>query len=137
MIQFYFLSIFLNALSGYVLAFSPDVDDVDAMENKFRIPIYKESFRLVLGVLTILTGLLKILSAIQGDVPVIGDLFPALAGFLAGFILIFEYYRSRSSIEPEHTEKIEQHLIKNKKWVGFLTLAAAVLHFLFPTVLLL
>jgi hypothetical protein len=136
MIQFYFLSIVLNALSGYVLAFSTDIDDID-VESKVRIPIHKETFRLILGVVTILTGLLKILSAVQGDVPVIGDLIPALVGFLTGFILIFEYYRSRSAIDPEHTEKIEQLLINNKKWIGFIAIASAILHFLFPTVLLL
>jgi hypothetical protein len=136
MIQFYFLSIVLNVLAGYILAFGADVDDID-LESKIRIPIHTETFRLVLGVVTILVGLLKILSAIQGDVPVIGDLVPALAGFLAGFILIFEYYRSRSAIDFEHTEKIEQFLMNNKKWIGFLAIAVAVLHFLFPTVLLL
>jgi uncharacterized membrane-anchored protein len=136
MIQFYFLSIVLNAASGYILAFSTDNDDID-VESKVGILLHKESFRLILGVLTILTGLLKILSAVEGDVPVIGDLIPALVGFLAGFILIFEYYRSRSALDPEHTEKIEQLLISNKKWVGFLAIASAILHFLFPTVLLL
>jgi hypothetical protein len=118
------------------LAFSTDVDDID-VESKIRIPIHKETFRLILGVLTILVGLLKILSAVQGDVPVIGDLIPALVGFLAGVVLIFEYYRNHSALDPEHTEKIEQLLINNKKWIGFLALASAILHFLFPTVLLL
>jgi hypothetical protein len=136
MIQFYFLSIVLNALAGYILAFGTDIDDIE-VESKIRIPVHTETFRLVLGIVTILVGLLKILSAIQGDVPVIGDLIPALVGFLAGFILIFEYYRSRSAIDSEHTEKIEQLLINNKKWIGFFAIAAAALHFLFPTVLLL
>jgi hypothetical protein len=139
MIQFYFLSIVLNALSGYVLTREPgdggdDVADA-GLNTGFPMSLQNETGRLILGVLTIVMGLLKILSS--ADLPVVGDLIPALAGFLAGFALVFEYYRSRSTLEPEHTDKIEQLLIHNKKWIGFLALAVAALHFLFPSVLFL
>jgi hypothetical protein len=136
MIQFYFLSIFLNGLSGYTLVRNAD-DDFAAPEAGFRLAIHNETFRFILGIATIITGLLKILSSVKGDIPVVGDSIPALAGFLSGFILVFEYYRNRSSLEPEHTDKIEQVLIHNKKWVGYFALAAALLHFLLPTVLFL
>ncbi|WP_010258433.1 hypothetical protein [Treponema primitia] len=136
MIQFYFLSILLNGLAGYTLVVGTGEEDT-SLDTGFRLSLQNESCRLILGVLTIVMGFLKILSSVQGDVQVIGDLIPALAGFLAGFVLVFEYYRSRSTLEPEHTEKIEQLLIHNKKWIGFIALAAAALHFLFPTVLFL
>ncbi|MDR0598254.1 MAG: hypothetical protein LBG14_07085 [Treponema sp.] len=136
MIQFYFLSILLNGLSGYALIRNTDEDAV-LLDTGFRFSIHNETCRFILGAATIVTGLLKILSSSRGDVPVVGDLVPALAGFLAGFILVFEYYRSRSTMEPEHTEKIEQVLIHNKKWVGYFALAAAALHFLLPSVLFL
>jgi TctA family transporter len=138
MIQFYFLSIVLNALSGYVL--SRDTGDVsigDDADTGFRLSLQNETSRLILGVLTIVMGLLKILSSFQGDLPIIGDFIPAVAGFFAGFSLVFEYYRSRSTLEPEHTDKIEHLLIHNKKWIGYFALAAAALHFLFPSVLFL
>jgi hypothetical protein len=138
MIQFYFLSVLLNALSGYVLIKDNGSGEEDAIiDSEFRLSLHNETCRLILGILTIVMGLLKILSAVEGDVRVIGDLLPALAGFLAGFILVFEYYRNRAVLEPEHTEKIEQLLINNKKWIGVFALAVAGLHFLFPTVLFL
>jgi hypothetical protein len=136
MIQFYFLSILLNALSGYALTKNVD-NDATGPETGFSLSLENETCRLVLGAATILTGLLKILSSIREDVPVIGDMAPALAGFLAGFVLVFEYYRGRSSLEPEHTEKIELVLMHNKKWIGYFAIAAAVLHFFLPTVLFL
>jgi hypothetical protein len=136
MIQFYFLSILLNGLSGYVLITNPGDEDT-GLDSGFRLSFKNETCCLILGILTIVIGFLKILSAVQGDVPVVGDLIPALAGFLAGFVLVFEYYRSRSTLEPEHTEKIEMLLVHNKKWIGFLALAVAGLHFLFPSVLFL
>jgi hypothetical protein len=136
MIQFYFLSILLNGLSGYALTRNTDEED-SVLDTGFRLSIHNETCRFILGAATIVMGLLKVLSSVRGDVPVVGDIVPALAGFLAGFILVFEYYRSRSTLEPEHTEKIEQVLIHNKKWVGYFALAAAVLHFLLPSVLFL
>jgi hypothetical protein len=136
MIQFYFLSILFNGLSGYALARDAG-DDAIVLDTGFRFSLHNETCRLILGAATILMGLLKLLSSTQGDLPVIGDLVPALAGFLAGFILVFEYYRNRSTLEPEHTEKIEQLLIHNKKWVGCFALAAAILHFFLPSVLFL
>ncbi|MDR0387641.1 MAG: hypothetical protein LBH57_06350, partial [Treponema sp.] len=90
-----------------------------------------------LGILTMLTGLLKLLSSTAGDIPVIGDIIPAIAGLGAGFILIFEYYNSRSALNTEKSEKFARSLEHNKRWVGFIAMAAAALHFLFPSVLLL
>jgi hypothetical protein len=136
MIQFYFLSILLNGLSGYILTRNTG-DDSAVQEAGFHLSIRNETFRFILGAATIVTGLLKILSSVRGDVPVVGDIVPALAGLLSGFILVFEFYRGRSSLDPEHTDKIEQVLVHNKKWVGYFALAAAALHFLLPTVLFL
>jgi hypothetical protein len=132
MMQFYFLSIFFNALTGYVLVMGNRQE-----EAGLGFSINNETFRLVLGILTMATGLLKLLSAVQGDIPVVGDLLPALVGLAAGSILIFGFYRERSSVKSEAIEKIEGFLTKNEKIIGFAALGAAVLHFMFPSVLLL
>ena len=135
MLQFYFLSIVLNALGGYLLFFG---DSNEVPEFKGRFSLKDETFRFVVGILAVLVGFLKLLSAIEGDVPIIGDLVPALAGFLSGFILIFEYYRNRATVESsENTQKIDRILVSNKKIIGVIALAAAALHFVFPRVLLL
>ena len=135
MLQFYFLSIVLNALSGYILI-TPDEGGV--LEFKKGFSLKDETFKLVVGILSAVIGVLKLLSAVEGDVPVIGDLIPALSGFLCGFILIIEYYRGRSSIAiSEQTEKVNRLLVSNKKIIGVIALIAAALHFLFPKVLLL
>jgi hypothetical protein len=134
MIQFYFLSIVFNAAAGYCLITGGE--DGEA-ESGLLASVQNETFRLILGILATVTGLLKLLSSVQGDVPVAGDLLPALIGFITGFILLFEYYRGRAAIESEFSEKLEGLLIKNKRWIGFLALAAAGFHFLFPTVLFL
>ena len=135
MLQFYFLAIALNALAGYILIAG---DEFGVLEFKSSFSLKDETLRLVLGVLSMVTGLLKILSPIDGDIPVVGDLLPALSCLLSGFVLTFEYYRDRSSISAsDRTEKINNLLIRNKKIVGVISIITAVLHFLFPKVLLL
>jgi len=135
MLQFYFLSIALNALAGYILITG---NEFGVLEFKSSFSLKDETLRLVIGILSVVTGILKILSPVEGDIPVVGDLIPALAGLLAGFVLIFEYYRNRSSLETtEHTERIDRILISNKRIIGVLAIIAAALHFLFPKVLLL
>lgn len=135
MLQFYFLSVLLNALAGYILI---SEDDVGVLEFKSSFSLKDETLRLVTGILSVVTGLLKILSPVEGDVPVVGDLVPAITGFLAGFVLIFEYYRGRTSLEiTANVDRIDRILVSNKKIIGVAAIIAAGLHFLFPKVLLL
>jgi hypothetical protein len=83
------------------------------------------------------TGVLKLLSSVEGDLPVLGDIIPALVGFTAGFVLVFEYYRGRAGSESGNSESISQMLVRNKKIIGAAAIIIAALHFLFPKVLLL
>jgi purine-cytosine permease-like protein len=134
MIQFYFLSIFFNVLAGYVLVSD---DDGGALEIKPGFSLKDETAKLVLGILSMATGVLKLLSSVEGDLPVVGDIIPAVTGFAAGFVLVFEYYKNRRSFDDDGPESVGDLLNKNKKILGFLALISAALHFLFPKVLLL
>ena len=135
MLQFYFLSIVLNALAGYILLTG---DQDGALEFKSGFSLKDETFRLVTGILSVIVGLLKLLSPVEGNALVVGDLIPALSGFLCGFILLFEYYRSRSTLAiAEQSEKVDRLLVSNKKIIGVAAIIVAALHFLFPTVPLL
>jgi hypothetical protein len=136
MIQFYFLSVFFNALAGYILITDGDRGE-ESLSLGMEFSFNNGTFRMVLGILAMVTGLLKLLSSIQGDIPVLGDLVPALMGFVLGFILVFGYYREHSSVDDEKYEKIEGILIKNKRFIGLIALVSAALHFLFPQVLFL
>ncbi|MDR1100127.1 MAG: hypothetical protein LBL28_06555 [Treponema sp.] len=134
MVQFYFLSILLNGLTGFILIRGGD-DPEAAIETSIRFSLSNNTFRLVLGILITITGLLKILAPI--DIPVVGDLLPALLGLAAGFVLFFEYYRGQSTVESENMIRLEETIRRYKKWLGFALLASAALHFLFPRALFL
>ena len=138
MLQFYFLSVLINALAGYILFFGSS-DNV--LDFRCGFSVKSETYRLVVGIISAFTGLFKLLSSIQGDLPLIGDIVPAAIGILCGVILVFEYYGNRSAQgdfpdDSEHGKKIDGFLFANKKLIGAAAMIAAVLHFLFPTVLL-
>ena len=136
MLQFYFLSIVLNAACGYIL-FSDNGEKEISSEGGFEFSPENGIFRLILGIASLLVGILKLLSVTQGDVPVIGDLLPALMGALTGFVFIFAHFKRRSSLDMGNTEKLEGAINKHSKWIGLAAMIIAGLHFLFPTVLLL
>jgi hypothetical protein len=134
MIQFYFLSVFLNALAGYALVIGGEQGEL-GIQGGFSL--FDETVRLVLGILCMVAGLLKLLSPAEGGLTVLGDLIPAVAGFLTGFALILEYYRSHATVESDKAEELYAGFSRNKKLLGFIAIISAALHFLFPGVLLL
>ncbi len=95
------------------------------------------TFRLVIAILSGLVGILKLLSTIQNDVPVIGDLIPAIAGLAACFALLVEYYIQKSTTEVKLPSVLNTVFINGRKYLGIFCIIAGVLHFIFPRVLFL
>jgi hypothetical protein len=142
MMQFYFLSILLNAAAGGLLLSDASGAPGSSQEGYSASPLLpafleRDTPRLVLGALTMVTGFFKLLSPTRGDIPVIGDLLSAGLGLVTGFVLVFQFYRKRASLEDEKTERFSLLIEKNKKFIGIVALASAALHFFFPGVLFL
>ena len=131
MIQIYFLSILLNFTAGVVLS-------AGLLEKRLEETVKeKSSFVLVLGILTILVGVLKFLSVVEGDVKVVGDFFPAVIGIGAGLSLLSSYYRGRTDVLPAETSGFNSFLEKYQVIIGLAAVAVALLHFFLPRVLFL
>ena len=172
MLQFYFLSIMLNLISGMILVYGKNLissntekgnDDGDHFskeieenasgekKNSSRTGVKNtmttvfgentifddKTFRLVLGILTMFVGLMKLLSVVHNDVPIVGDLLPAVAGLLGGFCLLVEFYRQNASDELKLPDFIQRLFVEDRRYLGILCIVAAILHFVFPDVLLL
>lgn len=166
MAQFYFLSVLFNILTGLIIVygkrltadssstevaetgFSSDSSDEDFLSSEepkktgkktegLLSSIDSRSFRLVLGVLCMFVGLMKFLSVFRNDVPVIGDLIPAVAGLAGGAALLIEYYSASSSLGLELPEWVTKLFVDSRKYVGVLCLIAGLLHFICPQVMLL
>ena len=137
MIQLYFLSIVFNGLAGFLFIFG-DAEGDDSAERGKKFAFIGSGFRLIIGILAAITGILKLLYPMMG-IPVLGDLLPALAGLTAGFMLIFSFYRERSA-NVDSEEKINRFgevVLHYKRVIGIALLAVALLHFLFPPALFL
>lgn len=135
MIQLYFLSILCNSLSGYILLASKEDQTVEK-----GLSINNPTFHLVLGIISAVTGVLKLLSPTLDGVLLIGDLIPAAAGIAAGLLLIFGIYRHGVSAEPETQGKLDRFgisLLRFRKAVGLGLIIIAAVHFLFPQALFL
>jgi len=133
MLPVYFLSIALNALVGYILAFGKEEAEGEALS----LNLDSETTRLLIGVLAAVTGFLKILSPVENNILVVGDLVPALAGLGGGFILAFEFYRRRKTVYSAAADRVENFIAKNRKIAGFVCLGAAAIHLIFFSIPLL
>jgi hypothetical protein len=143
MIQLYLLSIILNGLIGFLLILG-DTEESAAPEKGFKFFFSSWGFRLVLGIIAAITGILKLLLPMPNSektaIPILGDMLPALAGIVAGFILIFGFYRENSAKSESADGKLDligDTLLQYRKAVGISLLVIAVLHFLFPYALFL
>ena len=135
MMQLYFLSIFLNLAIGYIFVFE---NEKGVVEIQLGFPVKDETIRLVLGILSMATGILKLLSPIR-NILILGDFVPAVTGAASGLILIVEHHKSRNAAAQESDAKpsVYELLLQNKKIIGFAAIAAGILHFLFPSILFL
>lgn len=137
MIQLYIVSVFSLVLSGTILA-SPLIDEKITLPKIFnREMLESPNFQLLAALITFVTGFLQFLFAPFGGVAVIGNLFPALGGIIAGFSIGLLYYQAKATVISPRLEKIIDVFIGNRDVVGVLVLIIALLHFLLPTVILL
>ena len=140
MVQFYFLAVFFNLVGGFALA-------IDGMPRKgpqlegLRTFLRDPVVCLVLGILTCVTGALKLVTVMRGDIPVVGDFLPAVSALAVGVTLLLERYRDPNRRPPESTppeaSRIESFLLDHRSSVGLAGMISGLVHFLFPMVLFL
>ncbi len=164
MVQFYFLSILINIIAGLILVYGDELSkesfsmdfssDEDFGENPIenneesKESIEKSSslkdfnalnnktLRFVIGICAVIVAIIKIFAVFKGDIPVVGDLLPVIAGLLAGGALLIEYVTSSSLETLELPTFVENLFVNSRKYIGVLCLIAGLLHFIFPQVVI-
>ena len=116
----------------------------ETVENGSTFSLNNPVVHLVLGILSSVVGVLKLLSPMpvssERVVLILGDLIPAAAGVTAGLLLIFGMYRQGigSDAEPRgELDRLGLNLLRFRKTFGLGLIAVAVIHFLFPQALFL
>ena len=137
MYQFYLLSVATNLLAGVALSIE-GMDEKLHLSSVFNRDLFeKTGFRIGLGIVTFVVGIFKFLAVPPADVPVVGDLLPAISGLVLGLILFLKYYQSRSDVSSPLVDGLERIFGKNSAVFGTIGIAVAVLHFLLPRILFL
>ncbi len=117
-----------------------DVESASEKQNSAQVMLSQfdsKEFRLIVGILSVFVGVMKFLTVYRNDIPVIGDLLPALAGLLGGASLLVEYYLTSTSQKTELHPFVKTVLVDSRVFVGIACLVVAFLHFICPGVVLL
>lgn len=135
MFQLYLLTVLTNVLAGLALAtgflterFERFSEYTDFMSNSV--------YRIVLALLSLLIGFINLFPTYSGDIAVLGDLFPSLAGIATGILLLTEYMSSRKSEDESKTvelaEKVEKLSGPYLTIVGVTSVVIGILHAILP-----
>jgi hypothetical protein len=130
--QLYFLSVVLNAAAGCIL-FTDDKRPSPDPDEGFKFEVGNLSFRLCLGIALGVMGILSILAS--SDVPVVGDLLPALVCLACGFALVLDFYKAKTSLPTDSAQRLTGAFDTYRKPLGVAALAVALLHFLLPRII--
>lgn len=135
MFQLYLLTVLTNVLAGLALAtgflterFERFSEYTDFMGNSV--------YRIVLAALSLLIGIINLFPTYSGDMAVLGELFPSLAGIVTGILLITEYISSRKREDESKTaelaEKVEKFSSPYLTIVGIASVIIGILHAILP-----
>lgn len=139
MIQFYLLSVILNILGGLALVQPEERPGKPVREGVFLI-LTERGVMLVIAILSVAVGVMKLVFALRGDIPVIGDFLPAVSGIVVGSVLLFrDYEKSNPGWTGRHRRAagVLGALLSGREAVGYTGIIAGIAHFLFPMVLFL
>lgn len=137
MVQFYLLAVVVNILGGLMLSSEMLGERIPMVRSLRESLSFNSVTRIVIILVMLFVALFKILSVTEGDVPVVGDLLPALSLVALSAVYFLEYYEDRANVKTPAFEKLETVFIGNKSIIGIIAVVAGVAHFIFPRVLFL
>ena len=136
MLQIYFLTVLTNIIAGLTISstyLSTKIEGFQVFSEKME----NRKFRVVLGSITVITGIFTLLNHSAVSMAILGDLIPAITAMAMGTILIIHYFYSEEE-ETNNIVKIVKEL--SEKYGNILGIAGIIIgliHFIIPTALFL
>ena len=152
MIQFYVLALAFMLYGSAVLLAEAHGDTYSILIRIKEVHTSSQTVTIVVIVLTAVIGILKLISPTAPGPVVIGDFLPAINLIALAVFFAFDMNRKGEDEDVATTlgsdeetvfsdsdtlSKVQSFYYKNKKILGYVTLALALLHFLFPGAVLL
>ncbi len=134
MYQFYVLAIVFNILGGLTLAFDflSDQIGLDYVLNDEGLT--DDTVRLVIGLATLVVGLVKLFVVTADNWIILGDFVPALTAIVTGFTLLLERYREalgekvRSDRGVLVLSRLDRVFIRPRNVYGIVSVFAGLAH---------
>ncbi|MBN1696431.1 MAG: hypothetical protein JW881_02850 [Spirochaetales bacterium] len=142
MLQLYFISILTLFLGGLALMFRNIETDIKLL-NPIRRILVNKGIQTVLGITALAVGILQFFVFIKpGGIFILEDLLPALTGCaIGGSLLLAVFTKKDKEVEGEivkqDTGKIRSTIKKYHVLIGITGMSVAVIHLIFPGVVLL
>ena len=134
MVQFYALSVFMNILTGLLLAGEDADGEKENLFSRLRDVLGEKGVKFTLGLAAVIVGLFKILTPTVGDWVIAGDLLPAVSGLATGGILLLDFFKGSSDFSSPGLEKLDTGVLVHRRYFGMGAALIGFLHFLIPSV---
>lgn len=136
--QVYFLSVVSLLIGGLTLARAFVAERFSFLAGWPPL-VEGEKTRRIIGIVTLLVGVLKLIVRSPGEtIPVGGDFLPAIAGIVVGALLLYEEYYVRKMAGLNEEEAPPNTLLLGyRDQLGMAAVVIGVAHFLLPSVTIL
>lgn len=136
MYQIYFLTVLTNIIAGLTISskfLSTKIEGFQIFAEKMDNRMY----RVVLGAITLLTGLFSLLNHSSSSMAVLGNLVPAFTAMSMGLILMVYYFFTEENEDNKFASTVKELAEKYGNILGIAGIIAGLIHFLIPTALFL
>lgn len=136
MFQIYFLTVLTNIIAGLTISskfLGSKIESFQVFAEKMENRLY----RVILGAVTMLTGLFALLNHSSTSMAILGDLLPAVTALAMGLILMVYYFFSEEPEANKFVTYIKDLTEKYGNILGIAGIIAGIIHFLVPTALFL
>jgi len=138
--QLYLFTVLTNILAGHALA-SGFLNARFKNASKHTGFAKNGLYRMILGAVSVLIGIINLFPNYPGDIAILGDLLPSIGGIAGGILLWAEYIRDRRSVAKTKTteiaEKVDKVSAPHLNVIGLSLVLIGILHAFFVQVSLL
>ena len=137
MAQFYLLSVVANLAASLALAGDYVGQKMPILKCFIELAT-RRSARITIGISALAVGILKLFILSPGEeIPVVGDLLPAVTGIAIGALLIAQIVPDKVERAGERIQKLSKTALTYRVPVAIAGIVVSFLHFLFPGLLVL